>query len=205
MNTIEGYPVRSTAMDGEFNPTRLRDGDENQRFNWLDSDGMGIYVSWVPDQLSEQNARNLFSLYGEIESVRFVQNMKKKSLHVKFFRWTCFDESNPTFLDLEKIATAYPGYHEMECTLCVNESKQIMRTFQLKCAIDLGTTTRPRQEKNPRSKQDTRTKPRQEKGMRQPDADIYQVIYDANTIRIWALEQRVFQLEEQIRFLQKSP
>jgi hypothetical protein len=131
---------RSTCIDGLFDPVKLNAGDIEQQLNhWRTSDGMTIFIEWVPDQMNEENALELFQKYGLVNNIRFTEKMtdkgKKRSAYITFNHWSMTDECE-VHSDIDSIIRAFPGYHMIEFNTFVDKKKQFLRTFSLKCRVD---------------------------------------------------------------------
>jgi len=126
---------RTISTDGEFRPDLLTTGDMSQLDNWMNSDGMSIYIDWIPDQLNEENAMEYFSKYGNVASVRFVTKGRKTSAYVNFHSWY-YDTNYCIHKDIRSIARAFPGYHSLSIYLHVDKNHKVLRKFDLKCRVN---------------------------------------------------------------------
>ena len=135
-----GSITRSTGVDDLFRPELLNAGDMLQLDNWKNSDGMSIYIDWIPDQLNETNAKDFFSKYGFVKSVNIVAKDKKYSAYLNFINWY-YNKDGIIHHDIEAIATAYPGYYNLPIDLHTDKHRKVLRTFQLKCRVNRSTST----------------------------------------------------------------
>ena len=113
----------------KFVPEMLVKGDTSQLDNWIMGDGNSIYVKWVPNEISEEDARHYFGVLGTIKRVEFVSQRTGnfRMLFVHFEAWT----NNWTSVDIrQKIAASYPNDYNMQITLK-------KRNYFLKCCINM--------------------------------------------------------------------
>lgn len=140
INKSNDFGTTRHYVDGLFDSVKLNSGDIDQQLhNWRKSDGMSIFIEWVPDQMTEQNAIELFEKYGVVNSVRFVEKTtdkgKKRSAYVKYNNWN-FSCEGHLGSDIEDISRAFPGYHMIDFHTIVYKNKQVERTFKLKCRVN---------------------------------------------------------------------
>ena len=115
----------------KFVPEMLVKGDTSQLDNWIMGDGNSIYVKWVPNEMSEEDARHYFGVLGTIKRVEFVSQRSGnfRMLFVHFEAWT----NNWTSVDIrQKIAASYPNEYNMQITLSNRK-----RNYFLKCCINM--------------------------------------------------------------------
>lgn len=120
----------------KFNPELLVGGytDSAQLQNWFMGKGNSIYVKWVPDELTEQDATHYFSILGLIKRVEFVPHKTGNSrmLFVHFEEW----HNNNFSVEIRQlIANAYPAEHSMPITYKLVTG--IPKTYNLKCCVNV--------------------------------------------------------------------
>jgi len=120
----------------KFNPELLSGGytDAAQLQNWFMGKSNSIYVKWVPDEMTEQDAASYFSILGPIKRVEFVphKNGNSRMLFVHFEEWN----NSPLSLEIRtEIANAYPAEHSMPITY--NLVTGVQKTYQLKCCVNV--------------------------------------------------------------------
>jgi hypothetical protein len=120
----------------KFNPELLLGGytDIAQLQNWFMGKSNSIYVKWVPDEMTEKDAANYFSILGLIKRVEFVphKNGNSRMLFVHFEEWN----NSPFSLEIRsEIVNAYPGEHSMP--ISYNLVTGVQKTYQLKCCVNV--------------------------------------------------------------------
>lgn len=183
-----------------FDPVKLNSGDiEQQLHNWRISDGMSIFIEWVPDQMTEQNCLELFNKYGVVNSVRFAEKKtekgKKRSAYVKFNNWYLSCEGQLDS-DIEDISRAFPGYHSINFKTKVDIEKQIYRTFTLKCRVDRSEPKPVINKKRPNQKLIPPVLQRQ--------TNQYQFVPQTTEERLFYLEQQYMNLWREMQFLKSA-
>ena len=143
--------VSDLAVTGVFRPELLSEGGDSMREQmtlWTLCDNMSIFIEWVPDQMTEQSAIELFQHCGKISSVHFKISQtpkgKKRSAYVNFRNWYKEEEDEgfpDVVADINLIALAYPGFHIMNFHTFADKRGTIPKTFELKCRINKSVST----------------------------------------------------------------
>jgi hypothetical protein len=103
---------------------------------WATEKGSSIYIQWIPDEMTESDAKHFFSTYGIVERVEIVYKMKNgmkigRMLFVHFLEW------HETFLP-GAIAQSHPDPVELEYG--VTKRSNSVKIYKLKCRINLRKT-----------------------------------------------------------------
>lgn len=139
--------VSGLAVTGVFRPELLSEGGDSMREQldlWANSDNMSIFIEWIPDQMTEQSAIELFQLYGKVSSVHFKISQtpkgKKRSAYVNFIAWNR-DEQGQVHEVIEEMAQVYPGYYPVKYETFADKRGTIPKTFELKCRVNKSKST----------------------------------------------------------------
>jgi len=139
--------VSVLARSGVFRPELLSEGGDSMREQldiWANSDNMSIYIEWVPDQMTEQSATELFQLYGKVSSIHFKTSQtlkgKKRSAYVNFIWWNR-DEQGEVHEVIDEMAQVYPGYYPVKYETFADKRGTIPKTFELKCRVNKSKST----------------------------------------------------------------
>jgi len=187
-------------MKKSFKLDKLNEGDMSQLDNWINSDGMSIFIEWVPDQLNEQTAIEFFSKLGEVENIRFLDKVtdkgKKRSVYVNFIEWNR-DSEDKVHPDIVSIASAFPGYYSLPIDLYVDKNRTVLRTFQLKSRVNRSLP----KEKVPKER-GTKEKVPKERGTKERGTKERGTKERGQiTPHLLSNEERIFHLEQQVSLL----
>jgi len=131
----------SIMFSAEFNPSALKNAtDENDTDtvnyeveNWRNGTNVSIFVQWIPDELTETDASQLFGQYGLIERVDIVNKIANnekigRMMFVHFKHWL------DTMLS-DNIAKNYPEPYNLSWNAFNKYGN--MKGYILKCRVNL--------------------------------------------------------------------
>uniref|UniRef100_A0A6C0I066 Uncharacterized protein n=1 Tax=viral metagenome TaxID=1070528 RepID=A0A6C0I066_9ZZZZ len=126
--------MNSTTQFSNFDAELLLNGDYSQLKNWQHGKGNSIYISWVPDEMTEYVATDFFNYLGEIDRVEFapLKTGKGRMMFVHFKEWYMSATER-----LNLIAKTYPAPLHMPISFSDKYGK--FKTYELKCSVN----TRP--------------------------------------------------------------
>jgi hypothetical protein len=120
-------------MSRSFDIQALINGDMTQLDLFTNSNGIrSLYVEWVPDELTNEDAMNYFSSLGPVSAVDFVKQKtgKARMMFVHFDRF--HDEHN---YDLNSIASAHPNAYELPISF-PTKNPRYSKEYKLRCRIN---------------------------------------------------------------------
>jgi hypothetical protein len=138
---LEEVIQRTDLFHPEVLKTAMRDENEaekqQQLMNWRTGLNPSIFIQWVPDELTEEETRRRFEMYGDIDRVEFVFKIDNETgkrmgrmLFIHFFQ---FYET--AFELLDKITEMHPA--PAETPLEIRNKYGNIKTYQMKCRINM--------------------------------------------------------------------
>ena len=132
LKTMLGLPI-ALGLSKNFDPEALKSGDITQLNNWRSGENPSIYIKWVPDELTEKDAGDLFSQYGPVSRIEFVPKMKNgqkigRMLFVHFERFIDCRFAND-------IAYLHPNPASLD--FLATNRYGIMKKYELMCCINM--------------------------------------------------------------------
>jgi hypothetical protein len=127
----------------DFNVQALTNGDISQLQNFVKSNGpKSLYIEWVPNELTRENAMSFFGIYGKIQDVDFV-NKKQGNARMLFIHYYEFNNEPYTKCMTHCIANNYPQPFERQIQLYdINGNDYSYKTYNLRFRINLSPISR---------------------------------------------------------------
>lgn len=118
-----------------FDPEALKSGDLSQLSNWVKAKNSSIYIKWIPDEFTEADANDIFSLYGPVSRIEFVPKMKdgKKIGRMMFVHFDQFDNANHNFA--RQVAEMHPN--PVAVDYFAKNKYGVMKKYDLMCCINM--------------------------------------------------------------------
>jgi len=121
-------------MSRSFDIQALINGDMSQLDLFTNSTGIrSLYVEWVPDELTKDDAINYFSSLGPVSAIDFVKQKtgKARMMFVHFDRF--HNEHN---YDVNNIASAHPNACELPISFPTKNPRYPTKAYKLRCRIN---------------------------------------------------------------------
>jgi len=116
-----------------FNPEALKSGELSQLDNWVTGKNPSIYIKWIPDELTEADASQVFASYGPISRIEFVPKMKdgRKIGRMLFVHFDQFTDENFA----RQVANMHP--EPVSVDYFATNKYGVMKKYDLKCCVNM--------------------------------------------------------------------
>jgi hypothetical protein len=120
-------------MSQSFDIQALMNGDMTQLDLFTNSNGIrSLYVEWVPDELTKEDAMKYFSSLGFVSAVDFVKQKTGKA-RMMFVHFDSFHEKHN--YEVNNIASAHPNAYELPISF-PTKNPRYSKEYKLRCRIN---------------------------------------------------------------------
>lgn len=165
-------------QDDQFNPEALKAGDLSQLDIWKSGENSSIYIKWIPDELNEIDARQIFTAFGPVTRIEFVPKMKegRKIGRMMFVHFEQFYDDNFA----RQVANMHPA--PVSIDYCATNKYGVEKKYELKCCINM------------------RPIPKVEYSVSQL-SDMFERLNTRTTVALDAMREEIEKLKEENQFL----